>query len=333
MTPPPFWGRGCERAWQARLLAPAARVYEAAARAKTRAARPATAEAPVVCVGNATLGGSGKTPIVQALARALADAGEAPHVLLRGYGGRKAGPLRVALDRHSARDVGDEAMLHAARFPTWIARDRPAGAAAAVADGASVILMDDGYQNPSLRKDCAILAVDAERGLGNGRVFPAGPLREPFAAACARADLLIVVTPTPAVEIPPGLLAAAGDLPAVRAWLEPAQGAGFGAEPMLAFAGIANPASFFRMLKGYGAALVGAEPYPDHYVYRRHDLARLRAAASKAGAGLITTEKDFARLAPELRRGVRTLPVAMRFDDERSLMARVGAALARRRAC
>jgi tetraacyldisaccharide 4'-kinase len=187
---PEFW---TEDGALARTLAPLAAAYAGAGCLRRALARPVAVSVPVVCVGNLVTGGAGKTPVVLALLGALRQRGETPHALTRGYGGREAGPLRVDPARHDAARVGDEALLLARAAPTWVARDRPAGAKAAVAAGASLVVMDDGFQNPSLQKDLSILVVDGRYGFGNGRVVPAGPLREPLAWGLARADAVVVV--------------------------------------------------------------------------------------------------------------------------------------------
>ncbi|MEL7028864.1 MAG: tetraacyldisaccharide 4'-kinase [Pseudomonadota bacterium] len=332
MTPPAFWERGREGAWQARLLAPVAGLYGAIDAGKRALTRAAHAPVPVICVGNPTLGGAGKTPLVQAVVRMMRAAGETPHILLRGYGGRLKGPVRVDPSQHAAADVGDEALLHAGIAITWVARDRQAGAAAAAEAGAGLIVMDDGYQNPSLRKDCAVLAIDAREGVGNGRRFPAGPLRERLTAAVARADLVVFVTPDGSPAIPPHLLKAAGAKPKARAWFEPAPGAALPEGPLYAFAGIGRPEKFFAMLARLGARLVGSETFPDHHPYSAQDLARLRTTAEEHGARLITTEKDFVRLPAEERAGIAPWSVVLRLDDEARFMAAVQEALAERRA-
>src|SRR5437667_724824 len=190
MREPAFWWRA--PGWQVGLLAPAAAVYGAVA-GRRLARQGRRAGAPVVCIGNPTLGGAGKTPTALAMARLLAEAGERPVLLSRGYGGALAGPLLVDPARHRAVDVGDEPLLLAQVAPTIVARDRVKGAAAALAAGAGVIVMDDGFQNPSLAKDFSVLMVDSRRGIGNGRCFPAGPLRAPLAAQLGRAHAVVVV--------------------------------------------------------------------------------------------------------------------------------------------
>lgn len=306
---PAFWANPAGApGWQARALAPAAWVWGLGA--AWRARHPGTrVGVPVICVGNLTVGGGGKTPMVGALIRRLAGWGWAPHVVSRGHGGTLSGPHRVT-EADSAAMVGDEAILHAALAPTWVARDRLAGAQAAVAAGAEVILLDDGFQNPSLVKDLSLVMVDAALGFGNGRLLPAGPLREPVARGLARADLVVLVGDDAACaaartrwpQLAPALTARIAPLPT---------GLDLAGQPVLAFAGIARPGKFFATLRTLGADLVGAEPFADHAPYGAAVLARLRARARAAGAMLVTTEKDAARLPPDFLAEVVVLPIAL----------------------
>ncbi|MBI1366298.1 MAG: tetraacyldisaccharide 4'-kinase [Alphaproteobacteria bacterium] len=290
-------------------LTPGAVVYDAARRLRAAHTRPASAPAPLFCVGNATLGGVGKTPFALMLQRILAARGIEAHFLTRGYGGALKGPARVDPGAHDAGAVGDEALLLAGAAPTWVSKDRPAGAVAAAKAGAQAIIMDDGFQNPTIEKTLSILLIDAADPYGNGRVFPAGPLREPAAAARARADLCAAVV-------------GSADAPAVegadfRVWLEPErQVAG---ERIFAFCGIGAPERFFAMLKREGAELAGAAAFPDHHRFAETEIGRLKAIAAGKNARLFTTTKDFARMTEDMRRGVETFPIRMVADDETRL--------------
>ncbi|MGE3143880.1 MAG: tetraacyldisaccharide 4'-kinase [Hyphomonadaceae bacterium] len=318
MRPPEFWkadAQGRDRApvLQA-LLAPAAFLYEAAGAHRQRSAKPRRVAAPVICVGNLTLGGAGKTPVTRALRARL---GPGAHVLLRGYGGTAKGVTRVRPDAR-ASEVGDEALLHAADGPTWTSIDRVAGAEAAIAAGARLILMDDGFQNPGLAKDFSIVVIDAAAQFGNGRVFPAGPLRESAARGLARADaVLLMGAPPPKEEWPQALQTF--KRPILHAALEPT--APPPPEPLAAFAGIARPEKFFDALSAAGADLVETAPYRDHHPYSQGELTWLAKLADERGARLITTEKDAARLSPEWRARVATYPIVARFRDEAALDA------------
>jgi tetraacyldisaccharide 4'-kinase len=253
----------------------------------------------------------------------LGRAGLAVHGLSRGYGGRLKGPVRVDPSAHSAADVGDEpAMLAQDGKAIWVGADRVAGASAAVAAGAQVLVMDDGHQNPGLRKTLSLVVVDGEtRGgewpFGDGAVMPAGPLREPLAAGLARADAIILMLPPEVTTPDPELLALFGALPVLTARLEPLAPPPPG--PQLAFAGLGKPWKFQRSLKAAGCDLADFASFPDHAVYAESTLNALEARAELFGAGLLTTEKDWVRLAPLWRTKVKAWPVRAMFEDEAAL--------------
>ena len=278
-----------------------------------RVARPGwRAPVRVICCGNAGVGGAGKTTLVLDLAARLLARGTAVHLLTRGHGGSARGPLRVDPARHDARAVGDEALLLAACAPTWMGADRAASARLAVAAGAQVLLLDDGLQNPTLTQDCGLLVIDGAAGFGNGRVLPAGPLREPAGAAARRcqAAVLIGADATGALDrLPPGL-------PVLRARLAPGpEIAGLAGRPLLAFAGIGRPAKFFDMLAGAGLHLAARHAFADHHPFSERDLARLGAEAGRLGATLVTTPKDFVRIPPGWRAGIVPVGVSLVWDD------------------
>jgi tetraacyldisaccharide 4'-kinase len=319
MREPAFWWRA--PGLQARLLAPAAAVY--GAMAGRRLARTGhRAGVPVVCIGNLTLGGAGKTPTAMATARLLAEAGERPVLLSRGYGGALAGPVLVDPALHRAVEVGDEPLLLAHVAPTIVARDRIKGAAAAVAAGAGVIVMDDGFQNPSLAKDFSVLVIDARRGIGNGRVFPAGPLRAPLDPQLVRAQALVVVGRAEAAATVVAA-ARAHNIPVFPARFAPDQKfiAALGGGRVLAFAGIGDPEKFFATLTDAGVTVVATKSFADHHRYTRAEARALCAHADREGLILVTTEKDLARLkgdaaAAELAALAHALPVTLALDDE-----------------
>jgi tetraacyldisaccharide 4'-kinase len=289
---------------------------------------------PVVCIGNLTVGGAGKTPTAIAVARLLAAAGRRPFLLSRGYGGRLAGPVQVDLKSHRAADVGDEPLLLARAAPTIVARDRVAGAAAAIAGSAGAIVMDDGFQNPALKKDLSIVVVDARRGVGNGKVFPAGPLRAPLDAqlACAHAALLIG---TGSGADPLTAAAKARGLPVFHGRLAPDAEvvATLRGRPVLAFAGIGDPGKFFATLLAAGVDIRARVPFPDHHRYRRSEALNLIDRAKREGLVAVATEKDAVRLAGEdavkaLADIIRPLPVRLEVEEESAfrdlLLSRTG---------
>ncbi len=319
MRPPEFWnadvsGRDNVVVLRA-LLAPVSWGYAWAAARRIKTTTPRHAPIPVVCIGNFTVGGGGKTPISRAIRARL---GETAHTLSRGYGGELPGPLRVTPEM-SAQEVGDEPILHAADGPTWISRDRVAGALAASNNGAHAIIMDDGFQNPTLAKDLSIVVVDPAFGVGNGKVFPAGPLRERLADGLARADAIVMLRAPGGTEIETDNAWLKGfTKPILQARLEAVQPA---SGKYVAFAGLARPEKFFDTLIALGVALEDMVPYPDHHPYSDDNLEFLQRLADERGAELITTEKDAARLSPEWRARVAVLPVTARFEDEAALDA------------
>lgn len=319
MREPSFWWQ--ERGTYSGLLAPFAALYGAVA--AQRMARPgAHAALPVICVGNFTLGGSGKTPTAMAIAQLLIARGERPCFLTRGYGGRLKGPVRVDAKAHRAEDVGDEPLLLARIAPTIVAHDRAAGAEVAKGAGANVVVMDDGLQNPSLEKNLALAVVDGKRGVGNGCVFPAGPLRAPLAAQLERTHALLVIGKISGAA---DVIAAAGArrIPVFHAMLEPDRAAiaALAKRKVLAFAGIGDPEKFFTTLKAAGIDAPVEKAYPDHHRYTAADAAALIAQAEHGDLKLLTTEKDRARMAggdalAALMARSQALPVTLALEDE-----------------
>lgn len=316
---PAFWSEPAGLA--ADLLTPFALAWQAGGRLRRWRARPWRAPVPVVCVGNLVAGGAGKTPVVMALAARLREAGIEAHVVARGYGGRLIGPVRVDPVRHDAARVGDEPLLLAECAPTWVARERAAGVRAAAAAGAPAILLDDGFQNPAIAATLSLIVVDAEYGYGNGRVIPAGPLRESLTGGLARADAVILLAAASMARHPaePAEIARAGAPPVVPARLVAIEGERFAGRRLYAFAGIGRPEKFFATLRETGAAVVGARAFPDHCPFAARDLARLRREAARLGARLVTTRKDFVRLPLGERGEIAVLDVAVRWPDPEAL--------------
>ena len=313
MHAPRFWAEG---GWPAHLLAPLGLVT--ATLTARRVAQPGwQAPVAVFCCGNATVGGSGKTTLALDLLSRLKAMGANPHALLRGYGGSSRQTLRVDPTRHDAGLVGDEALLLAEAAPTWVSADRAAGGRAAVTAGAGAIVMDDGLQNPGLMKTCSLLVIDGGFGFGNSFLLPAGPLREPVAAAAGRCAAAVLIGPDAhgaRVQLPPDLAVLTARLVPELSHLDPAI-------RYLAFAGIGRPDKFFAGLRDAGLQLAGAEAFADHHRYTQAELADLRRRAAAAGAVLLTTPKDRARLAIADRAGIAVGGVGLAWDDASAIDA------------
>ena len=324
MREPAFWHRPAS--WIAYLLSPLAALYGAVA---TRRMQHAGVEAsvPVLCVGNYHVGGAGKTPTVLALTKLLRDLGETPIVLSRGYGGRLHGPVMVDRERHTAADIGDEPLMMVRDVPVAVARDRLDGIALAKSQGATVILMDDGFQNPKLLKDASLIVIDSERGLGNGKVFPAGPLRAPLKAQLARTDALVLIGDGHAADDVAAELVGR-DKPVLRARLKPdaASVARLLGKPVFAFAGIGDPERFFRTLRASGIEVARTRAFADHHMFSREEITALAADAQREQLTLVTTEKDLARLRGRdgVPDGIVPFAVQLEFDDPAKLRQLIG---------
>jgi tetraacyldisaccharide 4'-kinase len=317
MREPAFWWR--EAGAAAGALSPFAAIYGAVA--KRRMLRPGRrVGVPIVCIGNPTVGGAGKTPLALTVARMLAAAGEQPALLSRGYGGSLSGPVQVDPARHRAADVGDEPLLLARMAPTIVARDRVKGAAMALTADAGVIVMDDGFQNSALMKDFSVLVVDARRGIGNGAIIPAGPLRAPLDVQLARADALVLVGESDASAI---LAKIANSIPVFRASLVPdvtCIGA-LRSSRVLAFAGIGDPEKFFATLRNAGITVAATRSFADHHRYTKREAQDLCAQANHDNLILVTTEKDAVRMrddeqVAELAARVKVLPATLVLEEE-----------------
>lgn len=330
MLPPPvFWQdpNGASHPF-ALLLAPVARLYGFIGQRQRQRAIPWLAPGPVICIGNVSMGGVGKTPFALKVGELLKAQSLSPAYLTRGFGGQEKGPLFVS-SASTACTVGDEALLLAQGAQTCVAHDRVAGARHIFeANPRAVVIMDDGYQNPSLAKDFSVLLVDGETGFGNGAVFPCGPLRETPESARQRADAIVFVLPRQGVPVPQSLLAYAAGVPTFRAWLAPVEAPVQG-DKAFAFCGIGRPEKFYRTAREAGYELVGQQDFADHYAYKAQDLSQLAAKAKAAGARLLTTMKDYMRLPTEFRTQVTGLPVAMQLDNEAGFQGLMGYAISK----
>lgn len=320
---PRFWWRD-RPTLLARLLQPLGFLYGRITLQRMR--QPGTdAGLPVICVGNFIAGGAGKTPTAIALARLLDQRGEKPFVLMRGYGGRLAGPVEVDPDRHRAADVGDEPLLMARHARTVIARDRVAGARLARGLGASVVVMDDGLQNPSLVKHLKFAVVDGSSGAGNGLCLPAGPLRAPLAEQMSEADAIVVIGPGGAGEHV-AAVARAQKKPVLAAVLKPADTAvaELRGQTVIALSGIGRPEKFTATLREAGATVIAEQAHGDHHAYMEADVAAALAAAREHGALIATTEKDWTKLAPlwpdDARGSPVVVPVSLVFAEPKAII-------------
>lgn len=319
MREPGFWRR--PSSWKSHLLRPLAALYGAVAARRLRRTG-FDAGIPVLCVGNYHVGGAGKTPTVLALAKLLRALDETPVVLSRGYGGRLRGPVMVDPSRHLAVDVGDEPLMMSLDVPVAVARNRIDGVALARSQRASVILMDDGFQNPSVAKDASLIVIDSERGLGNGRVLPAGPLRAPLKPQLARTDALVVVGDGGAgAEVAAAVTSRGGQVFAARLKPDERSVAALKGRRLLAFAGIGDPARFFRTLRASGLEIVRERIFADHHFFSEGDLDALQADARRDQLTLVTTEKDLARLRggvepPAFGNEIAAFAVTLEFTDD-----------------
>lgn len=314
---PSFWYRQetQKQKFLTQVLAPVGRFYAWVVRQRFDLHYPVPLSRPVVCVGNLVAGGSGKTPVVAALVSLLQDRGLNPHILTRGYGGREEGPLQVSVSRDTAADVGDEALILSDAAPVWVSRNRPLGAQSAIDTGADIIIMDDGFQNPTIYKNFSLLVIDGASGFGNGQIFPAGPLREKIADGIARADAVVIIG-----EDKTGLRASFAvekpDMPVFSAVLKAKEGNPdlFG-KSVFAFAGIGRPEKFRDTLMAAGAMLEGWSEFPDHYLYVEDDLKELMDAATQKNALVITTAKDHVRLPEAYRARTLVYGVTLQWQD------------------
>jgi tetraacyldisaccharide 4'-kinase len=321
MRAPDFWttDEGLSR-----LLAPIGYVYGAVTTARVARDNQPRAPVPVISVGGLTVGGAGKTPVAMALVLRLQSMNRKPAVILRGYGGTLKGPVRVEEHIHTSSDVGDEALLHAATCPTWVARRRIDGARAAAAQGADVAVLDDGHQHPGLHKDLRIVVLDGEQPFGNGYVFPAGPLREKPADGLARADAVVIMGQDIhhiGQRLPPSVTLLHAEL------VPDARALALRARPVVAFAGIGRPEKFFDTLRILGARIVAMHPFEDHAAFGDADIQPILDEAFAINAVPVTTAKDAVRLSPDQRQQVDVVNVEIRWSDPNVVDALLGRAL------
>jgi tetraacyldisaccharide 4'-kinase len=308
---PRFWQ---SNGWLAHAMQPLAVLYTLIVRLRGAISRRRIAPVPVICVGNVVAGGAGKTPTTQAILRLLQDWGISPYVVARGYGGRLTGPVRVDIAAHGPAEVGDEPLMHAAIAPTIISRNRYRGVKMAAEAGARAVLMDDGLQNRTLAPNFSFLVLDGAYGLGNGRVMPAGPLREPLKSALQRSSAAILIG-----EDKHNLAAAVPSyIPLIRAHIEPDQNAArlLKGCRVIAFCGLARPEKFFDTMRSIGAEVMETIAFPDHHLYQSEDLQELIDYARSIPAYLVTTQKDWVNIPTRFHGHIQTLPIRLKFEDE-----------------
>jgi len=311
LSPPAFWQKAAP-GWQARALRPVSFLFDTVGLVRAVRARPATASIPVLCCGNLSVGGTGKTILVRDLAARLAARGERPHILSRGYGGRLSGPLRVDVHHHTAQDVGDEPFMLAQDFPVWIGGNRAETAHLATEAGATCLIMDDGLQNTTLRQTMRLVTVDGAVGLGNGQTLPAGPLREPVSRGLMRADGVIIIGRDDAhlTNHLPSSIAVLSARLIPSATIRRLQG-----KQIIAFAGIGRPSKFFDMLREAGAPPMRSIAFDDHHAYTERDCRRLSVLARQPRTALVTTRKDWVKLPVWLQEDVSVIDVELLWTD------------------
>ncbi|MDG4718447.1 MULTISPECIES: tetraacyldisaccharide 4'-kinase [Thalassospira] len=307
MRDPQFWK---EDGLVPKLLSPASLLWRAGACIRTKTTTPRHPGCPVFCVGNFTVGGAGKTPTAVTLFDLLTAMGRNPHFVSRGYGGSITGPHRVDPSRDTASQVGDEPLLLAQHGPAWISRERFLGAEMARDAGADAIILDDGLQNPSIIKDCSFAVIDSNYGIGNGRVMPAGPMREPLISGLAKVRAIILIgdaTPSFITNLP-------ASVPVLRAHIAPVNGTDFAGKKVMAFAGIGRPQKFYDTLASVGAEIVATQDFDDHHAFNADELSALQIKSAGLGAQLVTTQKDLMRLPSGSRSGINSLDIRLAFD-------------------
>lgn len=311
MKTPEFWRT---KNLLSTLLTPIGAVYGLATYLRMKITKPGKADSPVICIGNLTAGGTGKTPVSISIAKLLQDNGKNPFFISRGYGGQLRDVIVNA--HHHAGDVGDEPLLLSRQAHVVVNPDRFEGALKACQKGADVIIMDDGFQNPKLYKDLSFIVVDGGYGFGNGRCIPAGPLRESIDSGLKRADAIIVVSPSLAVSN----LKKLTKLPIFNAYIAPIEPEGTTNKDVVAFAGIGRPQKFYESLKGLGFNLVQTISFPDHHQYTEEELQQIIALAKSKKLAIFTTSKDFVKIPQTLRKHFKVLEIDINWEDKNKLL-------------
>lgn len=309
MRAPDFWDRKTDGILPT-VLRPLGCLVSGISTMRRKAVAPWRAPVPVICVGNLVVGGAGKTPVVIDIVARLKAQGVTPHVVTRGYGGSQQGPVQVDLNTHTSAQTGDEALLLADIAPTWVAKERRLGIEAAVEAGAKIIIMDDGFQNPSVEKDLSLVVVDGAYGFGNARVMPAGPLRETVSNGLERADAVVLLGADEADVW--GRVQRLGfkDLGVLRAKLKPVGNVeDLRGQEVFAFAGIGRPEKFFKTLEDAGCKLMGCRSFDDHHPYTDAEL--LSILTDSVGTPVFTTAKDHVRLSEQYQRRIHVLAIEL----------------------
>lgn len=304
------------------LLSPLSKLYQIAHRIKLSCTKTTHSPLPVICMGNVTVGGSGKTPACIAIQKLIKKNTlfSNPYFLTRGYGGSDPGPRRIT-DHDTVQKVGDEPLLLATFSNTIVSLNRPLGAKKAYDLGADLIIMDDGLQNKSLHKNISFMVLDGTLGLGNQKTLPAGPLREPLSMALKRSDAIIIIGEDTYGLKSTIMTSSNANIPIFEAKIIPDKTTSIPMnKPYIAFAGLGTPDKFFKTLRSNGLAVIETKSFADHYLYRENDITPLIKLAEKNNARLITTEKDYVRLPKALKENVYKYPVTLQWRSESSLV-------------